>query len=297
MSKAQARGKGKPSNPSNKKPVESKPATLLEIVPGKFNENDWNSMLEAEDSQEFVWELIDEIFDNTLKTINKNYLDNQTIPYTINEARKAMLHILDWQFLSKDKDDDLTEIWVEDTEPDACVIDSWAQGFVDSVQKRDPTPVQSKHQTPQEETRPNFLEELNRMLTKPSSPRVKSAKKEKTPDPDEQKAKKIHEHKSKKKKLDSISRRVLEAPVESEVKKTIPREKNFITEIKKMEEPISRAPVACQSILKTLLSRPLTMREIEIDSDGNVQSIAKLDFDKAPVNNKSENNFFYLIYL
>lgn len=52
-------------------------------------------MLEVEDSQEFIWELIDEIFDNTLKTIHTNYLNQQTIPYTINEARKAMLHILD----------------------------------------------------------------------------------------------------------------------------------------------------------------------------------------------------------
>lgn len=52
-------------------------------------------MLEVEDSQEFVWEIIDEVFDNTLKIIHKNYLDYQTVPYTINEARKAMLHILD----------------------------------------------------------------------------------------------------------------------------------------------------------------------------------------------------------
>lgn len=52
-------------------------------------------MLEVEDSQEFIWELIDEIFDNTLKTIHANYLSQQTIPYTINEARKAILHILD----------------------------------------------------------------------------------------------------------------------------------------------------------------------------------------------------------
>lgn len=189
--------------------------------------------------------------------------------------------------MSKDKDDDLIEVWIEDTEPEACTIDSWAQGFVDSVQKRDPTPVDSIHESPKEkeETKPNFLEELNRMLAKPSSPRLKSAKKEKTPDPEIDKAKKIQEQKNKKKKLDAIARKVLEEPVETEsVKKTVPREKNFVTEIKKLEEPISKAPVACQSILKTLLSRPLTMREIEIDSDGNVQSIAKLDFDQTPIN-------------
>lgn len=188
--------------------------------------------------------------------------------------------------MSKDKDDDLVEVWIEDTEPEACEIDSWAQGFVDSVQKREPSRVDSIHESPEEkeEIKPNFLEELNRMLAKPSSPRLKSAKKEKTPDPEIEKAKKIQKQKNKKIRLDALSRKVLEEPVEPEVKKTIPREKNYVTEIKKLEEPISKAPAACQSILKTLLSRPLTMREIEIDSDGNVQSIAKLDFDKTPIN-------------
>ena len=52
-------------------------------------------MLEIEDNQEFVWEIIDEVFDNTLKIIHEKYLNKQTIPYTINEAKKAILHILD----------------------------------------------------------------------------------------------------------------------------------------------------------------------------------------------------------
>ena len=52
-------------------------------------------MLDNDDSQEFVWELIDEIVDNAEKIIFKNYLNRQTIPYTINEAKKAILHIID----------------------------------------------------------------------------------------------------------------------------------------------------------------------------------------------------------
>ena len=75
--------------------TEKQPTTLIEIVPGKFNENDWNSMLEVEDAQEFVWEIIDELFDNTLKHVYSKYLDRQKIPYNINEAKKAILHIID----------------------------------------------------------------------------------------------------------------------------------------------------------------------------------------------------------
>jgi Fe-S cluster biosynthesis and repair protein YggX len=97
--------------------AEKQPTSLLEIVPGKFNESDWNNMLEIEDSQEYVWELIDEVFDNTIKIIYDKYIQKQTIPYTINEARKAILHIIDWQFLTRDSNDDLNDklnLWRQD---------------------------------------------------------------------------------------------------------------------------------------------------------------------------------------
>jgi hypothetical protein len=52
-------------------------------------------MLDIDDNQDFVWELIDEVLDISLKAITDNYLEKQKIPYNINEARKAMLHIID----------------------------------------------------------------------------------------------------------------------------------------------------------------------------------------------------------
>jgi ribosomal protein S6 len=55
-------------------------------------------MLEIDDSQEFIWELIDEIFDNTIKIIYSDYIEKKTIPYTINEAKKAIIHIIDVHF-------------------------------------------------------------------------------------------------------------------------------------------------------------------------------------------------------
>ena len=74
-------------------------------------------------------------------------------------------------------------------------------------------------------------------------------------------------------------------------------------DLKLIEDSIAKAPLACQSVLKvsalpfpflftspkpeltilesqTLLSRPMAMREIEIDSEGNITSITKLDPDK-----------------
>ena len=54
-----------------------------------------NAMLEVDDSQEFVWELLDEVVNKAESIIFKKYLDKQTIPYTISEAKKAILHIID----------------------------------------------------------------------------------------------------------------------------------------------------------------------------------------------------------
>ena len=52
-------------------------------------------MLEIEDSQEFVWEIVEDVVANSIKIVYDKYIQRQTIPYTINEARKAILHILD----------------------------------------------------------------------------------------------------------------------------------------------------------------------------------------------------------
>ena len=67
------------------------------------------------------------------------------------------------------------------------------------------------------------------------------------------------------------------------VKKELPihsKFKQIDAETKKMEDSIVKAPNACQSLLKTLLTRPVGQREVEIDPFGDISSIAKLDFDK-----------------
>ena len=68
-----------------------------------------------------------------LLEIYTNYLDQQTLPFTINEAKKAILHLIDCQFLDDDTDDDLTENWNQNAELEACMIDSWAQGYVQTI--------------------------------------------------------------------------------------------------------------------------------------------------------------------
>ncbi|XP_074848251.1 uncharacterized protein C2orf81 homolog isoform X2 [Carettochelys insculpta] len=55
------------------------------------------------------------------------------IPFTISQARDAMLQIAEWRFLVRDEGEATVEedaTWQEEEEPMACVTDSWAQGSV-----------------------------------------------------------------------------------------------------------------------------------------------------------------------
>ena len=52
-------------------------------------------MMETDDSQDFIWEILDEVVDNAIKRVYGEYLSRMTIPFTINEARKAIIHIID----------------------------------------------------------------------------------------------------------------------------------------------------------------------------------------------------------
>ena len=46
---------------------------------------------------------------------------------------------------------------------------------------------------------------------------------------------------------------------------------------------------------KTLLARPGQMREVEIDADGNIVSLAKLDFDKTNYSEYDYVEFFVVV--
>ncbi|XP_004742289.1 uncharacterized protein C2orf81 homolog isoform X2 [Mustela putorius furo] len=57
----------------------------------------------------------------------------QCIPFTISQAREAMLQITEWRFLARDEGESAVAedpTWGEDEEPLACTTDAWAQGSV-----------------------------------------------------------------------------------------------------------------------------------------------------------------------
>ena len=38
------------------------------------------------------------------------------------------------KFLTKDQIDDSIEVFVQDSEPESCIVDSWAQGYVQAYE-------------------------------------------------------------------------------------------------------------------------------------------------------------------
>lgn len=52
-------------------------------------------MLDHDDGDDFALEIVGEAVDNALAIIYKNYLDSQLIPYTVIQAKDALLQIIE----------------------------------------------------------------------------------------------------------------------------------------------------------------------------------------------------------
>lgn len=63
------------------------------------------------------------------------------MPFTVSQARDALLQVVKWRFQARDEGDAELEggAWQEDEEPEPCAIDTWAQGSVPILQEH-PTP-------------------------------------------------------------------------------------------------------------------------------------------------------------
>lgn len=109
------------------------PAATHDIVTGKYNEHDWTVMLDHDDGDEGTGDLVQDIVNSALDIIYANYIEKQLLPYTITQAKDAILQIVEWQFLSRDEGETeahTQEGWQSDEEPIPAVTDCWAQGSV-----------------------------------------------------------------------------------------------------------------------------------------------------------------------
>ncbi|XP_054059110.1 uncharacterized protein C2orf81 homolog [Rissa tridactyla] len=108
-------------------------AARADIVPGRLPEEEWLSLLRAEQSDEDVGDILAELLGRVMDECSKAYAAQQCVPFTVGQVRDALLQIAQWRFLARDEGESDTEgdgSWQEDEEPEPCTADSWAQGSV-----------------------------------------------------------------------------------------------------------------------------------------------------------------------
>ena len=74
-------------------------------------------MLDHDDNDDFVSDIIEDVCSSALDIIYKNYIDKQLIPFTVCQAKDAIVQIVEWQFLARDegeKDTSADPGWCED---------------------------------------------------------------------------------------------------------------------------------------------------------------------------------------
>ncbi|XP_005599954.3 uncharacterized protein C2orf81 homolog isoform X1 [Equus caballus] len=105
----------------------------VDIVPGRLTEAEWMAFTALEEGEDVVGDILADLLARIMDSAFKVYLTQQCIPFTISQAREAMLHITEWRFLARDEGESAVAedpTWGEDEEPSACTTDAWAQGSV-----------------------------------------------------------------------------------------------------------------------------------------------------------------------
>ncbi|XP_072038918.1 uncharacterized protein [Amphiura filiformis] len=283
------------------------PPVNTDVVPGRFTESDWNVLLDKEDGEEYVIDVVGDIIDSAINVIYDNYIQKQLYPYTVMQARDAILQIIEWQFLARDEGEDRPQddvTWQEEEEPMPCLPDAWAQGSVPRhplppvsppVSEPDTEVTQVSHQSEEPEEVLEVLEDLpstvNETLTildeeEQRPEEAETPKEESIPDsePVKQPSKprrvkfKPYRGPLKSAGLRNMNKTLDELEREMEKKKKETQEEMQ----QKTDGFFEHLPSSCHSILKVQSGRPPGSKDVTYDDKGNVVSVVRLDPEKLP---------------
>ncbi|XP_032099603.1 uncharacterized protein C2orf81 homolog [Sapajus apella] len=129
----QVRDRGVTRSKAEKVRPPTVPVPQVDIVPGRLSEAEWMALTALEEGEDVVGDILADLLARVMDSAFKVYLTQQCIPFTISQAREAMLQITEWRFLARDEGESAVAedpTWGEDEEPSACTTDSWAQGSV-----------------------------------------------------------------------------------------------------------------------------------------------------------------------
>ncbi|KAL6030629.1 hypothetical protein STEG23_016683 [Scotinomys teguina] len=129
----QARDRGVTRSKAEKARPPTQPVPQVDIVPGRLNEAEWIAFMSLEEGEDVVGDILADLLARVMECAFKVYLTHQCVPFTISQAREAMLQITEWRFLVRDEGESAVAEdpkWGEDEEALACITDAWAQGSV-----------------------------------------------------------------------------------------------------------------------------------------------------------------------
>ncbi|CAF2314905.1 unnamed protein product [Rotaria sp. Silwood2] len=359
--------------------TEKQPTNVLEIVPGKFNETDWLSLLENDDTEDFIADIFENIWTETAKQIQQIYIRKQLLPFTLMMTENALSNVIQWAFLERDEPIPASgNFWTEDSEPIPCTMDNWGEGVVPACreersQSAEESPVSigerpstaplniptsdninrvprpstgssitstihttrsnsqgkkisklnksnhihqeikrqhsletaSDNRTSSEKeflneqnisrtsfskkpyyhdvlvihTQPPKLEPLSDLFH-PSQMDTNSSYFDSSPAVVTKKPRHILAPKASSQLGSDVLASMTNVSATTNTKSFKKPTESKVFDDQQIEEAISKAPMATHSMLKSILSRPPGYRELELDDDGNVIAITKLDPDK-----------------
>ncbi|XP_035671637.1 uncharacterized protein C2orf81 homolog isoform X1 [Branchiostoma floridae] len=271
------------------------PVVTNDVVPGRFTEPDWTGLLDREDGEEFIMDCVEEVVNSAMDEIYRRYIQKQLLPYTVIQAKDAILQIIEWQFLARDEGEGEVlqdPSWEEDDEPLPPVTDSWAQGSVPTRTKPEPATSDKSDSRPasQAGSRPGSATQEKQPeveTTVEVKQEPKEAVKEK-PKTEVQKKKPVPPQKPKTKF--KPHRGPLGTPGLKEMTKSLDETESEILRSEEsmrfppepVESPLLKMPSSCHNILKVQAGRPPGNRDIVYDHEGRVINVIRINPDRLP---------------
>ncbi|XP_076807769.1 uncharacterized protein C2orf81 homolog [Clavelina lepadiformis] len=288
------------------------PAVTNDVVPGRLSYEDWTQLMQDEEDTGFVCSLVEEIVDQALEGCYQKYIWEQMLPFTVHQAKDALLQIVQWHFLSRDSGE--VNIvndpgWKEDSEPEAGVIDSWAQGSVPVVVRRQSSSVPSVSMISEEQTYlqgqgddPNFIADSLVSGTEPTATTIsdehtdsteKTVEKEPTvayvsPQPQNDEKNTVEPDldsvKVIKKKRPSYKKHTGRLPPPQVTDfETVPKPRPTSDKSESRNKSDAHLSPSQKTLLKVQAGRPPGNREVTFDERGNVVGVMKLNAHTLPM--------------
>ncbi|XP_038060143.1 uncharacterized protein LOC119731164 [Patiria miniata] len=288
------------------------PPVNTDVIPGRFTETDWGSLLEKEEGEDFSVDIVGDVVNSALHIIYENYIQKQLYPYTVTQARDAILQIIEWQFLARDEGEEKPEenfTWQEEDEPQPSVPDAWAQGSVPRLPQPPLSPPVSEPDTDVTSvsrlSEPEILEDLPTSINETGTivaadetyapvarpAEIKEEETEQTQEKDETKAEpdKSVDAKPRKFKYKPYRGPLRSAGLRNITKTLDETDQEIDLAEQRARDPtpekkdiFEHMPSSCHSILKVQAGRPPGSKDVTYDAKGNVVSVIRLDPERLP---------------